>query len=531
MADDLKDIFNAAAVTPNPGEELKNDQKDIKDIFQAAHDSPSSEELSQASSEPEKPGLLARGSNFIQNLPTNVIDLVPGMKEKREQIEANRTSPEYQNSPSGIPNMTQGQEDQSFQQSNQAEQNDPGMAFLGATGPTSALDLAKLVPGLGSKVEALAPWLKNSGSKIAQEAMGMNSSKDLTSQFNPMTGQIERGSQIIKGTGTTALDQGVLNGSPGKWYDNALNALKGSYQKLGPIFSSVQAKIDPNVGQIMDQIGAITTKTPEVMQSVFDSVPNTSQRNVILSKIQQQYGDYEGKLAAADGNLQQLNQVKQELTTAAQNLKPQIYNNGSASAEADLYKRLGGVVRQHIEDLANVAQDGAGDQIHQVNDTIGRLSEMLPSLQKATRGGIPTDKMGLVQKVLGPGEAFVAKGLNTASKSVQTPIGDIIQKAVPQVARESVVQNPWQSAVNAMTGNTPGESPKDSSTHIAGSLYNATDDSLMNIANKLSKQPGMSYTSDYLKKAITDKDADAKNRAIFLIMQNSAARQLVSPGE
>lgn len=402
---------------------------------------------------------------------------------------------------------------------------------LGAVGSaTLGAGLGAAGGKLGSLITPTAQGLETQGSKLAQEAMGMNSAKDLTSQFNPMTGQVERGSDIIKGTGTTALNEGVLKGGQGKWYDNAIAALQNSYKKLPPLFSQAQSKIDQDPSAIIDEVGSITTKTPDIMQRIFDGVPQSSQKNVILRKIQQQYGEYAQKLEAADGNLQQLNQIKQELTTAAQNLKPQIYNNGSASAEADLYKQLGGVVRQHIEDLSNAAQDGLGDQIHQVNKTIGNLSSTIPSLQKLTRGGVPMDKADLAVKVLGPVEGFIAKGLNAAS-NVDTPIGTLVQKTIP-AAPTAITTNPWsQENAQKEAKKTVGPLNPQSSSATASGLYNATDDSLRMVADKLGKQAGMGYTADYLKKALDDNDMNAKNRAIFLIMQSPSARKLVTPGE
>lgn len=504
-----------------------NDAPPTKEELQTANSAdwakepPTPKELG-VKSEPQ--GMLSKGLDFAKNLPESAIDLIPGMKEKRENVEAYRESPTYQNSPSGMPNVTQGQSDLAFQQAGQNAMNDPAMKVLGATSEASLLDLAKMVPGLGSKLTSLAPELDTMASKTAQEAMGMNSSKDLTTEYNPMTGKSERGSDIIKGTGTTALEQNVLKGGPSNWYDNALDALESNNQKLNPLLEATQSKIEPNLQNFVDQVGPITTKTPEIMQDVFDSIPESSQRMATIRKIGQQYTKYEGKLASAEGNLTQLNDIKRELQTAAENLSPQIYTgSGSAKAEATLYKRLGGVVRQHIEDLANAADPGAGDQIHQVNKTIGNLSNMIPSLQKTTRGGIPTSKAEFGRKMMGPLESFAAKGLNSASKTVQTPIGDLVQKSLPAVSK-TLVDNPWRSSSSFSS-----EPPNQNSSKIAGSLYNATDESLKSMANKLGQEPGMEHTANYLSKAIDDNDQNAKNRAIFLIMQSPSSRKLVSP--
>lgn len=523
MADDNEDLLaQAKAIQAQKIAQLPSDN-DL--LSQARAIQAQKLEQSVPTSEPEQPSILSQGIDFAKNLPTSAIDLIPGMKEQRETVQANREA--TQNEPSDIPNMTQGQRNASFEQSAQTQMNDPAMAAIGATSESSLLDLAKMIPSIGSKLTALAPKLDVAGSKMAQEAMGMNSAKDLTSEFNPMTGKSTRGSDIIKGTGNTALDQGVLQGGQKNWYNNALDALESNYKKLPNLFQPAQAKIDQNLDQIISNVGPITTKTPDVMQDVFDSIPDTSQRTSIIRKLGQQYSKYEQKLGSAEGNLDQLNAIKQELTTAAENLSPQIYNNGSAKAESTLYKRLGGAVRQHIEDLANAADPGSGDQIHQVNKTIGDLSSMLPSLQKTTRGGLPTSLKDVSQTLVGPTEAFAAKTLKGASKIVQTPAGDLAQKAAPAVAK-SFVDNPWK-AIQSST-DTNNISPEQKTTKIAANLYNATDDSLKDVANTISKYPGMEHTADYLKKAIDNQDGNAKNRAIFLILQHPTSRALVTSG-
>lgn len=576
---DIGDIFDAAAGTPDPVEDLKHDQKDIKDIFQQAHDAPSAEEI-QAKAQSADPYAKQRAdfnadlTGLAHGLTGGLTGVAAGVgaglgslsgggdfgsayKEGVEGEKARQKAAHDQN-PTGynvanfmgaIPTMAVG--GGALQDLGVASKVGQGAALGAGLGESSylgqnadpslagAAGSAALGAGLGAAGgklgEALTytpEELANKGSNMAMEAMGMNSSKDLTTQFNPMTQQVERGSQIIKGTGTTALDQGILKGGQSGWYDNAINALKSNYQKLPPLFQSAQSKIDQNLPAIMDDVGAITTKTPDTMQKVFDSVPQTSQRLAIVRKLQQQYTMYEQKLAAADGNLQQLNEVKQELTTAAQNLKPQIYNNGSASAEADLYKNLGGVVRQHIEDLASAADPGAGDAIHQVNKTIGNLSSMLPSLQKATRGGIPTSWSDLGQMIAGPIEKYAGKTLNAAS-DVNTPIGTLVQKVIP-TAPKAIMTNPWsQQKIQNKTGitNTQGSNPAQNVTRTAANLYNATPDSLSDVAEKLQKQAGMTYMGQYLKKAVDDDDQDAKNRAIFALMQNPSARALLTPDE
>lgn len=401
-----------------------------------------------------------------------------------------------------------------------------------ASGASTATGLGGVLGAIGGKLSQGVSNLLNpedleaSGSKMAQEAMAMNSSKDLTSQYNPMTGQVDRGSNIIKGTGTTAIDQGVLKGSPGKWYDNAINALKSNYQKLPGLLNQAQAKLEPNLEDIMQNVGPITTKSPQIMQKIFDEIPTSSQRNLIIRKITNQFGEYEQKLAQADGNLPALNQVKQELTQAAETLAPQIYGSTpptpAAKAEATLYKRLGGLVRQQIEDLANAAAPGMGDQIYQVNQTIGNLSSMLPSLQKATRGGLPTSLKDVAQTLMGPVESFAAKGLTATSRYINTPIGQIAQKAAVSTPT-AITTSPWlQNKVNS-TFNEPN------SAYITRVLSNATPESLRQVAQKFQQDPATHSCGEMLQKAVDNDDMDAKNRAIFCASQIYKARELLNP--
>ena len=600
MADqDLKDIFDQAIGPPDKIDQLKNDDQNIKDIFQQAHDK---DDISQvASDETKQPSKLsAYGTMAAKGATAGLTGAAAGVGAALGTATGGK--PDWQSMKKAYQEALQQQKDK--EEAAKQQTGLPGKAvelaagipsmlvggaalkgagltapIVNAAGVGAGTGLANYIgqtpaptasgaatatgigAGLGTVGGAIGQKVGNvlnpesldvSASKMAQEAMGMNSAKDLTSQYNPMTQQVERGSDIIKGTGTTALDQGVLKGGPSKWYDNALQALQSNSSKLSPLLNSTQQKLDANLPSVMEDVGAITTKTPDVMQSIFDSVPQTSQRNVIIKKITQQYQNYEQKLGQADGNLPALNAIKQELQTAAQNISPQIYTNGSAKVEADLYKRLGGVVRQHIEDLASAADPGAGDTIHTINQNTSNIMSMLPSLQKTTRGGIPTNLSDIAQKVVGPAEAFAAKGISAAanpsvqnvaqqapnalisnpetqekvqSKVIDTPAAPLEQEPM-KVVSEKTVNNPFsqQTIQSARNPSKPIQA-----TATASSLYNATDDSLKQVASTFNKTPGLQFYADHLNKAIDTDDQAEKNRAIFLILQNPIARKLVMP--
>lgn len=363
--------------------------------------------------------------------------------------------------------------------------------------------------------------LQNTASKLAEEAMGMNSSKGLTKKWNPDTQQYDQGSNITKGIGTTALDQGVLG--LGNSYDNALNVLKTNTNRLNNVFTSTQAKIDPNLNDLLDQVGGITTKTPDAVQSVLDDINDISNQPRLIKVLTQKYQAWEPEIAAADGNLQQLNKLKQQLFESAEQASPKIYGQNPPTpgnkAIGDLYNRLGGIVRQHIQDLANAAESGAGNQIQQINQNIGNLNEMLPTLKGAQRVNIPITAKEIGQKIVGPVEGIAAKTLNQTAKFVNTPIGQITQQAIPQVAK---VANPWQTPIPQSQGKKESDPG-----YITRTLSNATPESLQNIADKFQQDPTLKFCGEMLSKAVADNDSGAKDRAIFCAAQIPKARALL----
>src|ERR1019366_1352365 len=344
MADtDLKDIFEQAAGGPDKTEQLKHDDKDMKDIFQEAHDQ--QDPIEQVASEKAPSKLESYGTMAAKGATAGLTGTAAGVgaalggasegqydwptmkKNYQEALEAQKSKEEAAKEQTGlggqavefaagIPAMVVGggalEGAGVASKIGQAAGVGAGAGLanyvgqtadptaLGAAGNTAiGAGLGAIGGKIGEKLEgALNPEdLQTTSSKLAQEAMGMNSAKDLTSRYNPVTQQMEKGSDIIKGTGTTALNQDVLKGGPGKWFDNALTSLNKNYSDLSSTLQSTQSKLTPNLANIMEDVGPITTKTPDIMQDVFDSIPQSSQKNLIIRKINNGYQQYEQKLA------------------------------------------------------------------------------------------------------------------------------------------------------------------------------------------------------------------------------------------
>lgn len=442
-----------------------------------------------------------------------------------------------------------------------ADLTDPSLQSVGQAAKDTALGAGLGAAGgkIGQKLAGAAnpEALETASSKLASSAVGLKPSKELTSVYDAASGQMKKGSNIIKGIGTTALETGSLpmTGGPSAMYDQSLKAINTAYQKLNPVLAQAQEKLTPNISQIVQDVGPITTKTPVVMQDIFDSIPETSQRNSIVKTIGDQYSMYEAKLGQAEGNLQALNDIKKELTSASKALAPQVYNNGTAKVEANLYKRLGGVVRQHIEDLASAADPGAGDQIGSINSDIGNLMTYNDGAKKlmdktssglmdsaktgatATAGFLAGGPLGAaittgakIAVEAGTGNPIGrlakiggAKALAATAKAVDTPAGQLTQKVIQQ-APAKVLTSPFaqEKIQGKMTSGAKA-------TQNSSNLYNATDDSLKDVASKFQQTPGLEFYADHLNKAIDNNDSGEKNRAIFLIMQNPKARKLITP--
>ncbi len=416
-------------------------------------------------------------------------------------------------------------------------------ALLGAGG-------AKLGNVISNKLNPKS--LEVAGSKAASKAIGMNPTKELTTEFNQESGKVMQGSDIIKGIGKTLMNEKALpmTGGANAILDNTVQAIDRNQQQLIPLLQKAQGPLDQNLSNIVSGTGAVVDKLQNWGETYLQSIPYNSKQPGLVQNLQGVIQNYTQRIAGAEGNLSALNTIKRELQNSAKDLTQNAFNpDSNVSYEADLLKRMSGIVRQHIEDLANAAEPGTGDQIGQINGTLSRLYTALPYVKKlqgksavslgtkdlavtamgtlaggpigglAAEGAKVATEMGTGNPLSRLSKIAMAKGLNTAAKVVDTPIGQLVQKSVQPVT-QGITTSPWaQKQLHS----------KPEPTKIAGNLYNSTDESLKSMASKLGKEPGLNHLAASLNEAIDNNDSGAKNRSIFLILQNPQSRKLVSP--
>jgi len=187
------------------------------------------------------------------------------------------------------------------------------------------------------------------------------------------------------------------------------------------------------------------------------------------------------------------------------------------------------IVNQALDSLDKVNPQVA-DQIRNQSANLDQKIDMIDQISNIGNFNVLNPKSLVIGLVKNAGGLRAAAG-NIVGQVERTPIGNIVQKTAAMTPT-AITISPWtQSKAQSKTGltNARNASPAKDSTLVAANLYNATNESLRTVAQKLKSQAGMSYTGDYLQKAIDTNDTDAKNRAIFLIMQSPQARALVTP--
>lgn len=578
MADQsLKAIFASAAGQEPAVQEVK-EGNNIKNIFQDAHDA----DPISAASDPDWSPAESFGQGALQMGTGGFSDEIGGaLGAGMEKIAGNPDNKSFKD-------LYKEYRDMHRQRNEQAQQQNPGSYLAGSIAAvvpgavlapelmapktiagaatlggaiglgTSQQDLTEATPevventledigkgaalgaaggAVGQKLgKVLNPEaLETAASKTASKAVGIKPSRELARVFDPSTGKVVQGSDVIKGIGKTAMEEGALpfTGGADAIYDKSLDAIDNQYKILNPIMQKTQQQLSPVLDQSLEQVGGIGTKAANYLydfQASLDQNPNQAQ---IMDKIEKKYLPYIQQLTNADGDLQQLTLFKRGLQEEATNLSTAAYDQPASDLkpEAEFVKNLGGIVRQHIEDLASTVDPDAGKQIADTNKTLSNLYTYNTAAKKLMDkgSGSPIHKIFDLPGELVTGnptdrlaKIATAKALNQTSKIVQTPVGQLAQKAIVN-APLATVTNPFtQGQVNAK----PTESSK-----IATNLYNATDDSLKELASNFKSTPGLQFYGDHLDKALATDDEGEKNRAIFLIMQNPTARKMVTPSK
>lgn len=411
-------------------------------------------------------------------------------------------------------------------------------------------------------------------SKAASKAVGIKPSKELTSVYDKATGKMTQGSDVIKGIGKTALDEGALpmTGGAENIYDKSVDAINHQYEKLNPLVANAQEKLNQNLPQHLEAAGTIQDKAGQFIDQFRESLSTNPDQDAIMKKITEKYAPYIEKISQSDGDLNQLVAYKRGVQDYAQDLSAAAYSNPASDLkpEAAFVKQFGGILRQHIEDLASSADQGAGQEMGQINKTLGNLYSYRdaakklidkPSSSVGYKDAIPgagayaiggpagaavygAGKIGLEAATGNPLSRIAniakAKAANQVSKAVKTPAGELVQKVVP-ASPIGIVTNPFSEGTvqkrvknegiggsSANASEIPNSGVAQSSV-VASNLYNATDESLREVASNLSKDPMTKFYGEHLNKAIESNDSAEKNRAVFLIMQNPASRRLIMP--
>lgn len=186
------------------------------------------------------------------------------------------------------------------------------------------------------------------------------------------------------------------------------------------------------------------------------------------------------------------------------------------------------IVNQALDSLDKVNPQVA-DQIRNQSANLDQKIDMIDQISNIGNFNVLNPKSLVIGLVKNAGGLRAAAG-NIVGQVERTPIGNIVQKTAAMTPTAGTI-SPWsqEKAQNkAGVTNQSNTSPAQNVTRTASTLYNATNESLRNVADKLKSQAGMGPTADYLKKAIDNNDSAAKNRAIFLIMQNPNSRALVT---
>lgn len=179
------------------------------------------------------------------------------------------------------------------------------------------------------------------------------------------------------------------------------------------------------------------------------------------------------------------------------------------------------IVKQALNSLDKVNPQLA-DQIRNQSMDLNKRVDLIDQISNLGDFDILNPKSLVTGLIKNVGAARVA-GANAIGlgigKTISTPIGQITQQAIPQVAK---VTNPWQTPIPQSQGKKESDPG-----YITRTLSNATPESLQNIADKFQQDPTLKFCGEMLSKAVADNDSGAKDRAIFCAAQIPKARALL----
>lgn len=409
--------------------------------------------------------------------------------------------------------------------------------------------------------------LANAASNRAAAALGVKASRN--AQKNIGQTVLENNSLPIFG-GSEAI-QDAIQGAKQNVAETGIN----------PTLAKIQQGL-PEVAQ--NDLGQ---KALGVFEDFSKKMSNRSDGPQIVASIRGELENYAPQLAEAGNDIQKLNAMKQGMQAQAESAYTVLANGKKQpTPKSELYLKLASEIQKHIEDLGNQAGPDLGKTLSEANASYGNLKEAGQAATKlvdkdASRSATghvmgplalgATAGAALLNPALGATTALAtegaqlatghpisrlanivaARGANAASKVAETlgtgtPEAQFLGAALPAnvLSNPSTIQGAQkmtpaiQKALPAVNSN-PSSQPKISTPsgsnasnnqilNTGHSLYNANDEQLQFIGNKIAELPGQQSTAAALHKAIARNDSQSKNAVLFSIMQNPSLRSFLN---
>lgn len=311
-------------------------------------------------------------------------------------------------------------------------------------------------------------------------------------------------------------------------------------QEINPITSTVRqgGSLTPDVadaGKLRTNLGTLANE-----KSLTTAGNNLADRT--YSDLTNSLKDQVPGLADADNQYSAIKSVMKRLgINGAERMTPEDISSVLTKLKS------GSPGRQIVNDAAlndlNTANPKLASSISDSVNNISSKQDLYNQAQSWGNLGLDSTLKGLA-KAIGGSPSALGNLIGLAENKVaKTAAGALVQKALPSAS--SVTQRAFTSPVANEAAQTLApqfispfraaasteDNTQATATKVVSNLYNATDDSLRDVAGSLSKQPSVASYGQSLNKAIEENDTGAKNRAIFLIMQNPQARKMITPTE
>jgi len=433
------------------------------------------------------------------------------------------------------------------------------VAGFGTSEAEAPLEMAKdtaLGAGLGYAGGKIGESISKYVSPAALETKaGANVGNKLKIYTEPSR-RAEIGKQLLK---TGALKEGVT--------EEAVNKVSGvlsdiENKELQPLLSRVSKDLSENLSneQIDKSVGSLSSKLTSLADEALDSIKNRSWK---IDEFNEEVGpklkSFIRRAKEIGNDPVALNELKREASDEAEKLysKIQKYRQTSTpipSADENweaMARKINAVIKNHIEDLGDLAEQGLGQEIKDINAKSGSLitgkGAMRASLIKPEQGPklskfyeyLMSPKYAAakdVAKNIGPGltkanmEMSLAEKLNKPLPIINKAIGENLAPVVEKVGEKVVSGTPSIENLEKLTGSqqrTSSDFDKDTPQTVSRTLYSQSNDQLKTLADSLSSDPSFSHSGAALNKALSENNMASKNSILFSLAQNPKARKLL----